>query len=43
MPAIPSTWETEIGKIAGPDQPKQKKFMRPHFNRKKIGMVVYAV
>jgi hypothetical protein len=35
MPIILATEEAEIGRIMVPDQPRQKKFMRPHFNGKK--------
>jgi hypothetical protein len=43
MPVILATWETQIGGMVVPGQPKQKKFMRhPHLFRKKLGMVVHA-
>jgi hypothetical protein len=35
MPIIFATWETEMGKIEVPGKPGQKKFVRPHLNRKK--------
>jgi hypothetical protein len=30
-------WEAEVGRIMVPDQPGQKKFVRPHLNGRKAG------
>jgi hypothetical protein len=38
MPVILATWEAAIGKIAVPGKPRQKKFTRPHLNRKKTAI-----
>jgi hypothetical protein len=41
MPVILVTWETEIRRIKVPGNPRQRKFMRPHLNGKKMRMVVH--
>jgi hypothetical protein len=42
MPTILAARKAEIQKIEVSGQTKQKKFVRPHFNREELGMVVYV-
>jgi hypothetical protein len=43
MPIILATWDTEIRKISTADQPSQKRFVKPHLNRKKLSMLAHAI
>jgi hypothetical protein len=40
MPVMLDIWEAEIGKVVFPGY-QAKKFVKPHLNRKKLGVMVY--